>query len=66
MKATTTIKLTKEEAERIATALNFYQVEYTMKKREEKPESEFWHEEWWNNVQLSTRIFKAKQRLADK
>lgn len=66
MNATTTIKLTKEEAERIATALNFYAVEYNQAKRKENPESKFWEEEWLKTVKLECRMFKAEERLRNK
>lgn len=66
MNATTTIKLTKEEAERIATALNFYAVEYNQVKRKENPESKFWEEEWLKTVHLECRMFKAEERLRNK
>lgn len=66
MNATTTIKITKEEAERIATALNFYAVEFNQKKRKENPESKFWEEEWLKTVELECRMFKAEERLRNK
>ena len=66
MNATTTIKLTKEEAERIATALNFYAVEFNQVKRKENPENKFWEEEWLKTVKLECRMFKAEERLRNK
>lgn len=63
---TTTIKLTQEEAERIATALNYMTVEYYQKKMNENPDSKFWKEEWWKNIQLQCRLINAKQRIAKK
>ena len=66
MNATTTIKLTKEEAERIATALNFYAVEFNQVKRKENPENKFWEEEWLKTVELECRMFKAEERLRNK
>ena len=64
--ATTTIKLTKEEAERIHTALNFYAVEYNQKKRQENPENKFWEEEWLKTVDLEIKAWKAVERLNNK
>lgn len=66
MNATTTIKLTREEAERIATALNFYGVEYNQKKRKENPDSKFWADEWFKTVELECRMFKAEERIKAK
>lgn len=64
--ATTTIKLTKEEAERIQTALNFYSVEYTNKKCDQNPDSEFWKEEWQKNLNLWRRFYDVEKRIEKK
>lgn len=66
MKVTTTIKLTREEAERIATALNFYGVEYNQKKRQENPDNKFWEEEWFKTLDLECRMFKVEKRIKAK
>lgn len=63
---TTTIKLTKDEAERLAKALNFYDVEYIHAKIKAEPESKFWDDEWLKNLDLFCKITKAKARLNKK
>lgn len=66
MNATTTIKLTKEEIERIQTALNFYDVEHIKSKRQENPESSFWNDEWHKSLKLWTRFYDAQKRVEKK
>lgn len=60
-------KLTKDELERIATALNFYSVEHYHKKMDQAKEFnnkykyEFYNKRWLENVDLFCKINQMKK-----
>lgn len=66
MNATTTIKLTKEEIERIETALNYYDVNFINKKRQENPENSYLNNEWNKGLELWARFYDAQKRVEKK
>ena len=61
------IKLTKDELERIATAINFYDIEYYHKKMDQANEFnnyeayKFYNKGWLKNVELFCKINHMKK-----
>ena len=67
---TVTIKLTKDEIERLKSAINFENVEYYHKKMD-KSETEcdyvahdFYHTEWEKNLDLFVKLHEAEKNIA--